>query len=399
MRRGELDAKKMRALKFNSTAVAHDAMSNVDAHAIELPMLTDLIMCLDIVDKEFILRNMGANDYNFETVRGIVIIAPLLRNLKLEGSPDQGTIYQITKYTQLETLDLSNTHFCDAESMEIFRCLEDMHNLKILMLPALWPAAMMGTLGGFIKPRVLQSLTVPAGNWEVVHALEAFVNPTVRDLKITSCRLTDNILHELPLAVMSYQGLHSLHIDLRRWTTTVTISALLRGLGGIPTLTSVELFCQQHWFRMDQDILTQEDARYIRHIWPGLRVLGVSMVNLDFFLEILNLPQLAELEVNAGFWDAQCWEGVSNEKHPAISSLHLSGSPCFWNEAGAFKEIYARYPRLKSLVIVKCRSAGVCDCAVYEDSSAEGSEDTCEDDEDVDSYGMDPVSNTWYSLS
>lgn len=380
MRRGELDTKRMRAFRFNWAAVEHDAAWNTGAYAVELPLLTDLVVYLDDYrEYEFVIGGFCVQSRMMDAISGIARCAPLLRNLKLENSLVCATINTAAALIQLQTLDLSDAVLCDAHNLDVFRSLENMPNLKNLVLPTRRSSNMLGVSGSPIQPPVLRSLCVPGDHALVNMVMSGFRNPSISDLKINSIRLTND--YRLPMNIMSYSGLKSIHININQGNIwSITMAAIVKRLGSMPNLTSCRLFFQQE---ADHNMLTREDAIHIRHIWPRLCVLGLSMVDLGFFLEILKLQQLSELQVDAGLWDVQCWEGVSKKKYPGISSLHFSSSPRFWREEGAIEEICTRFPRLKNLVIAKGSTVKDCPCPCCEESVSEGSDYACEDDDSV----------------
>ncbi|KZP07089.1 hypothetical protein FIBSPDRAFT_965923 [Athelia psychrophila] len=108
----------------------------------------------------------------------------------------------------------------------------------------------------------------------------------------------------------------------------------------------------------------------------------------EFFQLILELPLLAELELNAYFWENR-WPSVVVEDLPEMRALRFSGSPEKWATNGTMQVISAEFAGLESLVIISGSGPIFHRQAEYPESSSEEEEEDVEPQEEDEDNGSD----------
>lgn len=104
----------------------------------------------------------------------------------------------------------------------------------------------------------------------------------------------------------------------------------------------------------DPEALTDRDARTIAMFFPNLRVLAVALATFDFFTQIVEMPHLEDLKLNAYFWSIDHCDARLTPC-PGLQSLRFSGSPDHWvlGLSGCPGTVKAeRFPNIITLEVV-----------------------------------------------
>lgn len=255
--------------------------------------------------------------------RHVVDVAPKLTSVILRGTINSYVLGQVALLARLECLQLADHAYFPAQLAGPWDPIELRH---------LWKLHISG-----IQPFVLA----------MFHTI---TTTAVTHLHL-NVRLDDASI--LMAGVMLYPSLTHLHLDIKGpgddyvWTGP----RILGKLKPIPNLVSFRFFVSGHVSHTERVNLTNTEAEYICQTWPNLLVVGVGLADHTFFLGILNLPHLQELELNAWRW-AEGWVDTCHQLHPALCFLGFSGCPSGWCRHGPIELNLARFPNLQGPHIV-----------------------------------------------
>ncbi|KZP12630.1 hypothetical protein FIBSPDRAFT_898016 [Athelia psychrophila] len=381
LRLGEFNAAKLTEFALSWEAVKHDFGRSQVPLAVSLPKLRGLTIGLDRHYPPIpFSRGVFPNDLILRVVHQIVRGTPNLRCIKLRGPVNGDVVDQIASIPGVESLDLSQTAAAGLGSMEDFRRVGDMPSLQHLVLPNNFRKWSNPASAPQIQPPLLRKLCVRDTPRLNGASIVSFQNPNITHLQVDSFLLVDP--SSTVASIHTYTGLQHLHLYLHGWQWDIHVGEILERLGGLHGLTSLCFFFEDEDVASPSEGLTRTDALYIGYAWPNLISLGVSQADFEFFQLILDLPLLAELELNAYFWDDH-WPSAGVEVLPAMHALRFSGSPEEWAAHGTRQVISAQCAGLESLVITSGSGPIYQRQAEYPDTSSE------EEDEDVESEEVD----------
>lgn len=146
-------------------------------------------------------------------------------------------------------------------------------------------------------------------------------------------------------------NLQELHVKLGGWGDGYTIGDILHSLQNFPNLTTLRFLGDPPDGGDAPEYLDYDDAVTISEYWPKLRVLDVALADMDFFLDVVDLPHLEELTVNAWFWESG-FEDPSNVPCPNLRVLRFSGCPPHWATDGPNEIKMHRFPNLTSFEMI-----------------------------------------------
>lgn len=350
----------IRVLLFDYEAVKHDSISYRGPLAHPLPNMQELIIRLNDQDP-------STNHSMISIAREIAAVAVNLRRIELSGKLDQSTIDQIALIPKLEALDLSKTTQADGGTMEHYRNFQSMPNLCQLVCPLIsdeWAWAPAVTQ---IRPPRLTEL-ISGGDVDVVeddynddheNVLITFQNPSITHLRVGRFCLVHP--SNLPKAITGYSGLQNLHLTVQLFSSDdIDFMDILIGLGPFPHLT--DFYIAIDYARIPSERMAELEATHasqICRIGPQLRSVEVLAASFAFFQEILNLSQLAELRLNAVFWDND-WP-VPAGQHLAMRSLHFHGRPWGWQAAATAEYLATVFPNLQTINVQSLYKENVVD--------------------------------------
>lgn len=252
------------------------------------------------------------------------------------------------KFIRCWSFNCSSTLQC-GQFVQILGLAVNLTNLKIhrcSMWPFEWPQALH-----CIELSTLASLSV-YGHQEFIEGLLSTIStPMLLALDVFCTEVeSSGRMFRMIGATHSLQHLHfefnaydrdwELR-DMLSWFDELTALTTLRFLSSIPDSDDPESF-------------TAEDAHTIAEFFPNLRVLAVALATFDFFIQIVQLPLLEDLRLNAYLWSA----GHRDDRTtpcPALTSLRFTGSPEHWvlGPAGCPDAVKAeRFPNISTLEVV-----------------------------------------------
>lgn len=136
-------------------------------------------------------------------------------------------------------------------------------------------------------------------------------------------------------------NLHHLHIQFTFYDSAWSLPDMITWLDELTELTTFQFLANVPDCE-DPESLTDDDARTIIQLFPNLRVLAVALATFDFFIQVLELPHLEDLTLNAYFWFIGNRD-TGTTHCPGLRSLRFSGSPDHWVSGPAGSKI-ERYP-------------------------------------------------------
>lgn len=357
LRLGRLD--KVQVLLFDWEAVKHNSLSYQGPLSQPLPNMQELIVELND-------QNPNANHSMIAIAREIGAVSVNLRRIKLSGELDQHTIDQIALIPTVEVLDLSNTTRADSGLTEHYRSIANMLSMYQLVCPSTDEWASEPAVTRICPPRLRE--LVSWGDVDIVeddyndddeNVLITFQNPSITHMRIGRFCLVHPF--NLPNAITGYSGLQNLHLTVQLFSSDdVNFMDILVGLGVFPHLT--DFYIAIDYARIPSERITSLEATHatqICRIGPKLRSLEVRVANFGFFQEILNRSQLAELRLNAVFWDGD-WPALVDQ-HLAMRSLHFAGRPRGWQAAATADYLATVFPNLCAINVQDVYQANVVD--------------------------------------
>lgn len=178
-----------------------------------------------------------------------------------------------------------------------------------------------------IQPPLLWKLCIRDTRRLSGTSILSFQNPSVTHLHVDSFLLIDPFT--TTASINNYANLRHLDLYIHGWQWDVTLADILECIGPLHNLASLRFLFEDA--TRPSESLTHTDAVYIGYTWPNLCFLDVSQADFGFFQMILKLPLLAELELNAYFWD-DVWPTAAVDILPVMCALCFSNSPERWVE-------------------------------------------------------------------
>lgn len=277
----------------------------------------------------------------------IVVSAPHLTKLTLSGVITGPVLQQMGIVSELENLTL--------------------HGDSFLPLRGPWSC---------IHPSHLCTLFMSGSSEFVMLMIHTVISSAITHLHIKS--YAEDNTSGLMADVMLYRNLTDLRLNLQASGDGWSAASILYELKGIPNLVAFRFFITGYLCLNDPADLTDTEAKYICKTWPNLSVVEVALATHAFFLSILDLTHLEQLQLNAWLWPAGLTD-TCKTSHKALSSLRFTGSPSCWAQHGPIEIDLAQFPRLHHPEIVRGHGGYVKNIPRWACSDPESSEFT--DDE------------------
>lgn len=166
---------------------------------------------------------------------------------------------------------------------------------------------------------------------------EEFVKKWLNDLQITALttlRIETSGLGDPEVildTITDQRNLQHLHLQFESWDCDWTVPDILSWLEDLPELITLKLLANIPDTGDEPESLSGHDAITIAKSWPKLSTLAVALADLNFFINILQLRHLQDLELNACCW-VDGFEDPYDFPCPSLRSLYFSGSPDHWDE-------------------------------------------------------------------
>lgn len=285
--------------------------------AVKLPKLKELVVTNTGRSTS---PRMNPDQHAIRVMQEIILAAPELRKIELGGKIAAWFIQPLSLIAKLESLTLRST------------CLSACRlrpTIKDVQLPHLFSVNLSGC------------------HDFVLGCLEGIGTTTFIRLHLDISEMEDSV--PVIAAIMLHRNLRHLHLRIGGWGEA--IEDIIFQLDAIPHLTSLMFFADAPNGGDQPESLTESDAETICEYWPTLQVLGVAIADFDFFLSILNLQELEDLQLNAWFWPSGQMDPL-DAPCPAMRSLRFNGSPPHWLAEGPAEVNRKRFPNLESLEVI-----------------------------------------------
>ncbi|KZP03021.1 hypothetical protein FIBSPDRAFT_905332 [Athelia psychrophila] len=260
--------------------------------------------------------------------RDIVEAAPQLDGICLSGQINGFVLDQTVLVPRLESLELSDHAYFAAA-------------LKGPWIP--------------IEPLHLRKLSLSGIQEFIIAMFQAIRNTTITHLRIRAdhLRITTALDNSsiVMAGVMAYPSLTHLHLVVSASGEEWSGPRILTQLHAIPNLTSFTFSVSGYLCPQEPANLGSAEAEYMCNTWPNLRAVGVKLADHGFFLAILNLQHLQELELNAWYW-VEGPVDASDAPHTALCSLCFRGCPPRWANRGSTDLNLKRFPNLQGPEII-----------------------------------------------